>query len=91
LIAIDNPNRRDMLILQLKHRLALEMKGLKTRGRSAYALAKEVLNIRGSRQFVLDQLQKEWEAILDRRSHEAEEMVAEMQKRRKADGLRSAD
>lgn len=36
--------------------LALEMKGLKRRGRSAYSICKEVYGLKGSRQQVLDQM-----------------------------------
>lgn len=43
-------------LITLKHMLHLEMKGLKRRGRSAYAIIKSELGFRGNRQRVYDQL-----------------------------------
>ena len=42
----------------LKSALSLEVKGMKKRGRSAYAIVKEELGFTGSKQGVLDQLIK---------------------------------
>ncbi len=47
-----------------KGALALEIKGLKRRGRSAYSICKEVYGLKGSRQAVLDQMQKMVDNIL---------------------------
>lgn len=44
-------------LITLKHMLHLEMKGLKRRGRSAYAIIKSELGFRGNRQRVYDQLE----------------------------------
>ena len=38
-----------------KQALKLEIYGMKTRGRSAYALIKEMYNLKGSKQKVLEQ------------------------------------
>ena len=38
-----------------KQALKLEMYGMKTRGRSAYALIKEIYNLKGSKQRVYEQ------------------------------------
>jgi hypothetical protein len=45
-------------LITLKHMLGLEMKGMKKRGRSAYAIVKEELGFRGNRQKVYDQLKE---------------------------------
>jgi hypothetical protein len=57
-------NREHMLILQLKHRLALEMKGIRFRGVTAYSLAKSRLGLKGSRKQVYEQLCTLWEEIV---------------------------
>ena len=45
-------------ILALKGALKLEIAGMKGRGRSAYSILKSEFGFKGSRQSVLDQLQK---------------------------------
>lgn len=72
-VVIRNPNRRDMLILQLKYRIQLEMRGLKTRGpHTAYAIAKREFGLKGNRRQVLDAVCKLWEEVLKRRLAENE-------------------
>ena len=45
-----------MKLLVLKGRLSLELKGMKSKGRTAYSLAKERYNLSGNRQKVLSLL-----------------------------------
>ena len=45
-------------LIALKHMLHLEIKGMKRRGRSAYAIVKEETGFRGNRQRVYDQLEE---------------------------------
>ena len=53
---IDNPNHIELYtMLVRKQALKLEIYGMKTRGRSAYALIKEMYNLKGSKQKVLEQ------------------------------------
>jgi hypothetical protein len=56
---IDNPNHIELytMIVQ-KQALKLEIYGMKTRGRSAYALIKEMYKLKGSKQRVLEQFTK---------------------------------
>ena len=42
-------------MVTLKYALKLEIKGLKRKGRSVYAIIKEEFNLKGSKQKVLDQ------------------------------------
>lgn len=46
-------NNYSMLVL--RQALALELKGMKRHGRSAYAIIKEQFNLRGNRQSVYEQ------------------------------------
>ena len=53
---IDNPNHIELYTMMVqKQALKLEMHGMKTRGRSAYALIKEIYNLKGSKQRVYEQ------------------------------------
>ena len=56
---IDNPNHIQLyqMVVQ-KQALKLEIYGLKTRGRSAYSLIKEMYKLKGSKQKVLEQFTK---------------------------------
>lgn len=54
-MSINDPFERVQL-LSRRGALSLEIKGMKRRGRSAYAICKEVYGLKGSRQKVLDQL-----------------------------------
>jgi len=49
-------NVRNARILALKCALSLELKGMKRRGRSAYAIVKDEFGFKGSKQKVYDQL-----------------------------------
>ena len=51
---IDNPELFQMIVQ--KHALKLEIYGMKRRGRSAYALIKEMYGLKGSKLKVLDQV-----------------------------------
>ena len=56
---IDNPNHIELYqMLVQKQALKLEIYGLKTRGRSAYALINEIYELKGSKQKVLEQFTK---------------------------------
>ena len=56
---IDNPNHIELYRMEVqKQALKLEMYGMKTRGRSAYSLIKEMYNLKGSKQKVLEQFTK---------------------------------
>jgi hypothetical protein len=58
-IMIDTPEGIEAYrILALKGALKLEIAGMKGRGRSAYSILKSEFGFKGSRQSVLDQLQK---------------------------------
>jgi hypothetical protein len=50
-------NIRMARLLSLKGMLKLELRGMKRRGRSAYAIIKEETGFTGSKQRVLDQLE----------------------------------
>ena len=43
-------------LLHMRRGLRLEIAGMKSRGRSCYAMAKEELGVKGNRQKVLDQV-----------------------------------
>ena len=49
---------KDYRTLALKSALSLEIKGMKRRGRSAYAMVKDEFGFRGNKQKVFDQLQE---------------------------------
>jgi|TARA_R110000824_G_scaffold366428_2_gene555091 hypothetical protein len=49
---------KDYRTLALKSALSLEVKGMKRRGRSAYAMVKDEFGFRGNKQKVFDQLQE---------------------------------
>ena len=53
---IDNPELFQMIVR--KQALKLEIYGMKRRGRSAYALIKEIYGLKGSKQKVLEQFTK---------------------------------
>ena len=53
---ITNPNHIELYKMEVqKHALKLEIHGMKRRGRSAYALIKEIYKLKGSKQKVLEQ------------------------------------
>jgi hypothetical protein len=56
---IDNPNHIELYSMMVqKQALKLEIYGMKTRGKSAYALIKERYKLKGSKQKVLEQFTK---------------------------------
>ena len=56
---IDNPNHIELYLMEAqKQALKLEIYGMKTRGKSAYALIKEIYGLKGSKQKVLEQFTK---------------------------------
>ena len=56
---IDNPNHIELYTMMVqKQALKLEIYGMKTRGRSAYVLIKEMYGLKGSKQRVLEQFTK---------------------------------
>ena len=56
---IDNPNHIELYTMMVqKQALKLEIYGMKRRGRSAYALIKEMYKLKGSKQKVLEQFTK---------------------------------
>ena len=56
---IDNPNHIQLYkMMAQKQALKLEIYGMKTRGRSAYVLIKEMYGLKGSKQRVLEQFTK---------------------------------
>ena len=56
---IDNPNHIELYQMMVqKQALKLEIYGMKTRGRAAYALIKEIYKLKGSKQKVLEQFTK---------------------------------
>ena len=61
---IDNPNHIELYQMMVqKQALKLEIYGMKTRGRSAYTVIKEMYYLKGSRQEVLEQFTKMIEDI----------------------------
>jgi hypothetical protein len=53
---IDKPNHIELYRMMVQRQaLMLELKGLKTRGRSAYALIKEQYELKGNKQRVYEQ------------------------------------
>jgi len=58
-MVITNPNHIELYAMQCqKQALSLEIDGMKRRGRSAYALIKEIYGPKGSKQRVLEQFTK---------------------------------
>ena len=56
---IDRPEHIELYrMMAQKQALKLEIYGMKTRGRSAYALIKEIYKLKGSKQKVLEQFTK---------------------------------
>ena len=56
---IDNPNHIELYrMITQKQALKLELVGLKTRGRTAYSLIKEMYGLKGSKQKVYEQFVK---------------------------------
>ena len=59
MMIIDNPNHIELYTMMVqKQALKLEIYGMKTRGKSAYVLIKEIYKLKGSKQRVLEQFTK---------------------------------
>ena len=59
IMIIDTPNHIELYTMMVqKQALKSEIHGLKTRGKSAYALIKEIYKLKGSKQKVLEQFTK---------------------------------
>ena len=54
-------------LLYLRYGLRMEVVGLKSRGRSAYSIAKEELGIKGNKQKVLDQVNEMIQSMKDQK------------------------
>ena len=60
----DTPDKIEWTrLLYLRYGLRMEVEGLKSRGRSAYSIAKEELGIKGNKQKVLDQVHEMIQSI----------------------------
>lgn len=60
-------------LISIKGAVHLEIKGLTSRGRSAYSVAKEKYGLKGNRQSVYDQLQAMVDNILGDRHEKAQD------------------
>ena len=59
MIIADTPQKIELYQMMVqKQALKLEIYGMKTRGRSAYALIKEIYKLKGGKQKVLEQFTK---------------------------------
>ena len=68
----DNPYKIDLYaLLSLRAALRMEVAGLKGRGKSAYARAKQELGVKGNKQKVLDQVNQMIQSIKDQQQGEA--------------------
>ena len=68
----DTPYKIELFgLLSLRAALQMEVAGLKGRGKSAYAIAKQELGIKGSRQKVLDQVNQMIQSMKDEQQGEA--------------------
>jgi hypothetical protein len=66
LTIISDPDKQKLYRLcVLRSALQLEIKGMYRRGRSAYAIVKEELNIRGGKERVLEQLKTKIKELED--------------------------
>ena len=68
----DTPYKIDLYaLLSLRAALRLEVVGLKGRGKSAYAIAKQELGIKGNKQKVLDQVNQMIQSMKEEQQGEA--------------------
>ena len=68
----DTPYKIELYrLLSLRAALRMEVAGLKGRGKSAYAIAKQELGIKGSRQKVLDQVNQMIQSMKEQQQGEA--------------------
>lgn len=74
MVVVDTPEGIEFVhLLARRGALRLEILGLHRKGRSAYAICKEVYGLKGSRQKVLDQLNRMIEDIQAKRRSDAQE------------------
>ena len=68
----DTPYKIELYaLLSLRAALRLEVVGLKGRGKSAYAIAKQELGIKGNKQKVLDQVNQMIQSMKEQQQGEA--------------------
>ena len=68
----DTPYKIELYaLLSLRAALRMEVAGLKGRGKSAYAIAKQELGIKGSKQKVLDQVNQMIQSMKEQQQGEA--------------------
>ena len=68
----DTPYKIDLYaLLSLRAALRLEVVGLKGRGKSAYAIAKQELGVKGNKQKVLDQVNQMIQSMKEEQQGEA--------------------
>ena len=72
MIIADTPYKIDLYaLLSLRAALRMEVAGLKGRGKSAYAIAKQELGIKGNKQKVLDQVNQMIQSMKEQQQGEA--------------------
>ena len=68
----DTPYKIDLYaLLSLRAALRMEVVGLKGRGKSAYAIAKQELGVKGNKQKVLDQVNQMIQSMKEEQQGEA--------------------
>ena len=68
----DTPYKIELYaLLSLRAALRMEVAGLKGRGKSAYAIAKQELGIKGNKQKVLDQVNQMIQSMKEQQQGEA--------------------
>ena len=68
----DTPYKIELYaLLSLRAALRMEVAGLKGRGKSAYAIAKQELGVKGNKQKVLDQVNQMIQSMKDEQQGEA--------------------
>ena len=68
----DTPYKIELYaLLSLRAALRMEVAGLKGRGKSAYAIAKQELGVKGNKQKVLDQVNQMIQSMKDQQQGEA--------------------
>jgi len=71
-IVADKPYKIELYaLLSLRAALRMEVAGLKGRGKSAYAIAKQELGVKGNKQKVLDQVNQMIQSMKDQQQGEA--------------------
>jgi len=71
-IVADTPYKIELYaLLSLRAALRMEVAGLKGRGKSAYAIAKQELGVKGNKQKVLDQVNQMIQSMKEQQQGEA--------------------